>query len=44
LIWNFSGKSLKKQPLLKPRIKQVDNMKMYLREIGSEDREWVEIA
>jgi hypothetical protein len=38
------GKPEGKRPLGRPRRKWVDNIKMYLREIGSDDMDWIDLA
>jgi hypothetical protein len=38
------GKSERKRPLGRPRHKWVDNMKMGLREIGSDGVNWIDIV
>jgi hypothetical protein len=38
------GKPEGKRPLGRPRRRWVDNIKMYLRQIGWDGRDWIELA
>jgi hypothetical protein len=38
------GKPEGKRPLGRPRRRWVDNIKMYLREVGWDGREWIDLA
>jgi hypothetical protein len=38
------GKPEGKRPLGRPRRRWVDNIKMYLREIGWDDMDWIDLA
>jgi hypothetical protein len=38
------GKAEGKRPLRRPRRKLVDNIKMYLREIGLDDMDWIDLV
>jgi hypothetical protein len=40
LIWHIEGK----RPLGRPRRRRVDNIKMYLREIRWDGRDWIDLA
>jgi hypothetical protein len=40
----FMGKPEGKRPVGKPRRRWVDNIKMDLREIGWDGRDWIELA
>jgi RNase H-fold protein (predicted Holliday junction resolvase) len=38
------GKPLRKHPLVGPRIKWVDNIKINLKDVGCEDEMWMEVT
>jgi len=38
------GKPVGKKPLARPRRRWEDNIKMYIQEMGSEGRNWIELA
>jgi hypothetical protein len=40
----FVGKPQGKRPLGRPRRRRVDNIKIYLREIGWDGMDWIDLA